>query len=130
MKWLTTFLVASVFVRHNSAFWMASALGSTPPAVSYVMGAVLEVVMGAAIAILLLAWTPSLWRNLGIAGGLIAMSEGAQMAACRIAIADIRALPPNTTLCDYVSGLPMGSVLMALYLFGIVYVIGREIARR
>lgn len=130
MKWLVSLVLAGIFVRHNTAFWMASVVSSTPPAVSYVMGALLEVILGAAVAILLLAWKPSLWRNLGIAGGLIAMSEGAQMAGCRIAIADIRTLPPNTTLCDHVSGLPIGSVLMALYLFGIIYVIGREIARR
>ena len=130
MKWLVLIVTASIFVRHNSAFWMASALNTTAPAVSYVMGALLEVVMGATIALLLLAHPKSLWRTLGIFAGCIAAIEGAQMAVCRLAIADIRALPPNTTLCDFVTGLPIGSVLTTLYLSGILYLVGREIARR
>lgn len=130
MKWLVLIVTVSIFARHNSAFWMASALNTTAPAVSYVMGGLLEVVMGAALAILLLTQPKSLWRTLGIFAGCIAAIEGAQMAACRIVIADIRALPANTTLCDFVTGLPIGSVITALYLSGILYLVGREIARR
>lgn len=126
MKWIALVVLAATFARHNTAFWIASALNTTAPAVSYVMGALLEIVMGATIAILLLAWKPSLWRNLGIAGGLVAMSEGAQMAGCRIAIADIRAFPQNTTLCDHVTGLPVAAVMTTLYLLAIAGVLARR----
>lgn len=126
MKWIALAVLAATFARHNTAFWIASALNTTAPAVSYVMGALLEIVMGATIAILLLAWKPSLWRNLGIAGALIAMSEGAQMAGCRIAIADILALPPNTTLCDHATGLPVAAVMTTLYLLAIAGVLARR----
>lgn len=130
MKWLALTVLVITFARHNSAFWMASALNTTAPAVSYVMGGILEAVMGVAIALLMFTQPKSLWRTLGIFAGCIAASEGAQMAVCRMAIADIRALPPNTTLCDHVTGLPVGSVLMTGYLMGIFYLVGRHIARR
>lgn len=130
MKWLAAILVLAVFTRHNSAFWMAAALDTTPPAVSYVMGATLEVIAGGSMALLALAYASSLWRNLVIFAGIVMMSEGAQMVACRIAIPDIRALPPMTTLCDHVTGLPVAAVATTVYLFLLAYILGAEIARR
>lgn len=125
MKWLAVILLSAVFVRHNSAFWMASALDTTPAAMSYFMGGVLEAVAGAALAILFFVHRRSLWRNLGIFAGIVMMSEGFQMAACRLAV-DIKTLPPNTTLCDHATGLPVGSVLATLYLLAFGFILARR----
>lgn len=126
MRWLAAGLLAAVFLRHHTAFWLAAMIGTTPPAVSYVMGGLLEVALGATVAMLLMGWKASPWRNLGIVAALIAASEGGQIAVCRMAIADIRALPANTTLCDHATGLPVAAVMTTLYLLAIAGVLARR----
>lgn len=129
MRWLACALLLAVSMRHNSAFWVADMLQTTPAAVSYVMGGLLEVILGLAIASLLLTFAASVWRNLALVAAAIAVIEGSQMAVCRVLITDIRQLPPNTTLCDFVTGIPIGSVISTMYVLAVCFIVGREIGR-
>lgn len=114
-------LLLAVFVRHESAFWLADATGFNPRAVHYMLGGAYEVVLAGVIAVFLLAANRSLWRNLGLAAMAIAAIEGAQITACRAMVKDMKQVPPDTNLCDWIVGVPMGHILMSFYLLIVVW---------
>lgn len=120
MKAIAIVLLFAVFVRHESAFWLADATGFNPRAMHYILGGAYEVVLAAVISFMLFACARTVWRDLGIAAMVIAALEGAQIAACRALVTDIKSVPASVNLCDYLVGFPLGHVMMSLYTIIIV----------
>lgn len=129
MKFVAAFLLAAVFLRHGSIYWLADVTGFTPSAMSYVLGGIEEVMLGGVLSFLLWMYPASLWRNLAIGAAAIAMLEGAQIAGCRVAITNIADVPFKVSLCDYLFGVPIGAVMVTLYMLIVCYAIGSALKR-
>lgn len=121
MRAIAFALLLAVFIRHESAFWLADVTGFTPAAVNYILGGIYEMVLAAVITLGLLACKKNIWRDLGLAAMFIAFIEGGQIAGCRLLIADIRSVPANVNLCDHIVGFPLGHVMMTLYVLVIAW---------
>lgn len=120
MKYLAFTLLLGVFVMNYGYRELAEGTRFSQAAVFYML-------MGiwiAYLAAIALAWAyhspVSVWRVLAIDGALIAVIEALQMPVCRYPITDIRAVPTNVNLCDYVTGLPVYLTMLCLYLIIIV----------
>jgi len=114
MKWLGPLLLIGVFARHNMT-WLP---GYSPSEWFYIMGGLWEFVL---CSILLRFITLSL----GIAALWIGILEGAQVATCG-ALMGHRRPPEGMNECDYLSGLPIGATMTALYLGIVCWAIGKE----
>jgi len=129
VKLLASVLLLGVFIRHDSAWWIAAETGANPRVVFYVLGGAWEAVLCALILWALYSYPVTPWRNLAIAACAIGALEGAQMAACRMAIGS-RSIPTGVNLCDYSTGLPVGAVMTSLYLLIICWHVGRALRER
>ena len=130
MRALAIVLLVGVFARHDTANWLADGSRLSPAAWFYVLGGAWEALLCALMLWSVLGYPPALWRNLAAAALVIGISEGAQVATCRLAVEDIRAIPPGINMCDYVAGMPVGAVLTSVYLLLICWQIGRAINGR
>lgn len=129
MRTLAILLLVAVFARHGLANWLAGEAGLSAAAWFYVLGGAWEAMLCGALAWAILGYRAGLWRSLGLAACAIGALEGAQMAACRLAITDIRAVPAGANLCDFATGLPVGAVAISLYLITICYAIGASLRK-
>ena len=125
MKALAFVLLLGVFIRHDSANWLASITGLTPAAMFYILGGLWEFTLCSLLLFMVLGYPYTLWRGLASAGLVIGVLEGFQIFACRLAIADIGAVPMGANLCDFSTGFPVGAVMTSLYLFMICWHFGR-----
>ena len=124
MKWIASILLLGVFIRHDAVTFIAHQVGWTPAAIFYLLGGLWEVVLCAAIALFALTTHVSIWRELILAAMAIGILEGSQVFICRLCVKDIRAVPPGTNLCDYVTGLPVGVSLTCLYFLILCWSVG------
>ena len=115
------FLLLGVFIRHYSAWWLAEGTYLSPQAMFYVLGGAWEAILCLALLGAVTLAKRSLWRYIAGVAMVVGALEGLQIAICRVAISDIRAVPTNINLCDYLTGLPLGATLAALYLIAIAY---------
>ena len=130
MRWIAVILLVGVFTRHNTALWLASGSSLSPQAVFYILGGVWEIVLCGVLAAILLAAERTLWRYLALVAVTVGIAEASQMSVCRLAISDIARLAPDQNLCDYLTGLPVGATLTALYLLAIAYGVGKYLRAR
>lgn len=125
MRVIAALLVIGVFLRHNSAKWLAGDF--TPQAIFYMLGGVWEAILCATVLVFTAAMRPSIWRFVMQAAMVIGILEAVQMPVCRLMISDIRAVPPGMSLCDFVAGFPIGISIVAVYFLVIVWSIGRHV---
>ncbi len=119
-------LIVGAVLRHGVTFTMPDALGITPAAYNYMAAGAFETVLAAVIAMLVVSKFPrSLLRSVGLAATAIIALEGAKMPICRSLVTDITKLPPQTTVCDFVVGRPIGLALFAVYALILCYIVGR-----
>jgi hypothetical protein len=119
---IAVLLVLGVFLRHDTAFKVADMTGWSPGGVFYVSGALWEIVLCALLLFFIWNYRASLWRSLGIAAAFIGMAEASMMATCQMAITGRP--PPNTTQCDFVTGLPVFAVTFAVEMAVLFWIIG------
>lgn len=130
MRTLAIVLLVGVFARHDTANWLADGSALSPAAWFYVLGGAWEATLCALMLWQVMGYPAELWRNLAAAGLLIGISEGVQVSVCRLAVEDIRAIPPGINMCDHIAGMPVGAVMTSLYLLLICWQIGRAIRGR
>ena len=115
MRWLGPLLLIGVFARHNLT-WLP---GYSPAEWFYVLGGVWELVLCAALFPFLST------SSLATAALWIGILEGAQVAVCG-ALMGHRRPPEGVPECDYLSGLPIGATMTALYVILVCMAIGKE----
>lgn len=115
MRVVALALLIGVFVRHDAINMISQISGMTPAAIYYILGGAWESVLCGAILLLSFQMRACLWRRVLRIAMLVGIVEGAQASVCRAAVRDIRAVPQGVDLCDYVTGLPLGSVVMSVY---------------
>lgn len=125
MKWIACLLLLGVTIRHNAANWLAES-SFTPAAWFYMLGGLWEATLCAVLLWVLLAAKDSVYRNLALAAMAIGILEGLQVTGCRLLVADISKVPRGTSLCDWVSGLPIGAAMVSTYVLIICYGILRR----
>ena len=130
MKQLAIVLLLGVFIRHDTANWIAASSGMSPAAVFYILGGAWEFVLCGLLLWAVCGYYWTIWSGLASAALVIGMIEGAQVSLCRLAIQDIRSVPQGTNLCDYVTGLPVGAVLTTVYVLLICWHFGRFVRER
>lgn len=130
MRALAIILLVGVFLRHDTANWLADGSTFSAGAWFYVLGGAWEVMLCGLLLWAVMGYPWTIWRGISSAALLIGMSEGAQIAGCRLAIDDIKAVPIGANLCDHATGLPVGAVMMSGYLLLLCWHIGRAIRER
>ncbi len=115
MKWLGPLLLIGVFARHNLT-WLP---GYSPAEWFYLLGGAWEVVL-CVVLLILIGRHP-----LAVAALWIGILEGAQVAMCG-ALMGHRRPPEGMNECDYLSSLPIGATMTALYLGIVCWAIGKE----
>ncbi|MFA6168947.1 MAG: hypothetical protein WC700_20140 [Gemmatimonadaceae bacterium] len=130
MRFLALILLAGAFLRHGTANWLAEGSSMSAAAWFYVLGGAWEAVLCAVILLMVYGYHRTIWRVMAATALVIGILEGAQMSVCRLAITDIRAVPAGVNLCDYATGLPVGAVMLTLYLLFICYELGRTLFLR
>lgn len=126
MKVIAFALLVGVFIRHSGHTWLSGS-GYSPAAVFYMLGGLWEALLCALGAALVYGARRTVWSGVALAALTIGALEGLQVTGCRLAIADIRAVPSGANLCDYATGLPVGAVAFSLYLIVIAWHVGRGI---
>ena len=116
MKVFATALLLMIVARHFTAFWLGAHTYLGPKGWSYMMTGIVEVFFCGALAYIVYYARKTKWRWLALFALGIGISEGLQIAACRIAIVDISLVPAGTNLCDYATGLPITLTMNSLYL--------------
>lgn len=124
MRLVAIILIVGVFLVHDGANWLADGSRFTPAAVFYMLHGAWGAVLSAALLLVLVAATASVWRDLAIAALVISIIEGLQIPACRLAVSDIKAVPRGMSLCDHVTGLPVHAVLLTLEMLALCWIIG------
>jgi hypothetical protein len=71
-----------------------------------------------------LAARADVWRNIGILGLAVWISEGVQMTACRAMVRDIYAVPKDANLCDYIAGWPVSAAMLTFYCIALASIVG------
>lgn len=127
MKFLALVLLAAIFVRHDTAFWLAPRIGISPAGTFHLLGGALEVLLCAAVLVLLLTYRASIWLQLAQAAAVIGMVEGSMIAACRIALQ--KPVPAGMTQCDFVTGLPIGAVVTTMEVLALCWIMGAWLRR-
>ncbi|MBL8512157.1 MAG: hypothetical protein JNM52_11000 [Betaproteobacteria bacterium] len=131
MRWLAIALAVGVFARHAGAGWLAQYLPIPQAGIFYALGGLWEVVLcGALLSLLWCLRSAGVFYRLAVGCCLIGILEGGQMAACRLAVKTIGAVPPGMNLCDYVTGLPVGHTLLAVYFVILCWAVGPNYAKR
>ena len=128
MRAVALVLIVGVFARYDAVNMLSQMFGMSPPAIYYILGGVWEAVLSAVILLLTYQMRECIWRRIIRAAMLIGIIEGTQSSVCRVAFRDIRAVPQGTDLCDYVTGLPFGSVVMSVYFLIICWSVAHESA--
>ena len=117
MKWLGPILLIGVFARHDLT-WLP---GYSPQEWFYILGGFWELLLCSTLLVCIARPLPSLLT----AAMWIGILEGSQVAVCGALMGHARA-PKGTPECDYLSGLPIGATMTALYLGIICWAIGKS----
>jgi hypothetical protein len=115
VKWIAIALLLGVFVRHDTALFLAGFLGFPDRAWFYMLGGAGEVLLCTALLPFARGFIEP-WRFLALSGLWIWIIESAQLPICRAAITDMGQVPHGVNLCDFVTDLPIGATMTALYL--------------
>jgi len=129
MRAVAIILVVGVFVAHDGANWLADGTRYSPAAVFYMLHGAWEAVLSAALLLVLVAVKATVWRDLALGALTISIIEGLQMPTCRLAIADMKAVPRGVSLCDFATGLPVHAVLLTLEVFALLCIIGSWVSK-
>lgn len=124
MRAVAILLLLGVFVAHDTANWLSEHSRFTPPAIFYMLQGAWSVVLSCIVLMFFWAARKCIWRTLAIAAMVISICEGLQVTGCRFMVKDIWNVPPGTNMCDYATGLPVGTVATILYLVILAWVIG------
>ena len=121
MKIAAFTLILGVFVANFLYRHLAEGTRFSHAAMYYMLSGLWIAVLSAFLFLVFSSQRPGFWRWLGMFAMFVSVSESLQTSVCRFAVADIKAVPANVNLCDYVTGLPVGASMVALYLLIIVW---------
>jgi len=124
MRAVAIILVVGVFIAHDGANWLADGTRYSPAAVFYMLHGAWGAVLSALLLVVITAAAASVWRDLSIAALVISIIEGVQIPACRLAIADMKAVPRGVSLCDHATGLPVHAVFLSLEVLAVFCIMG------
>ena len=125
MKWLASALLLGVFIRHDTSYWLAAHSPWSAREWFYVLGGAWEAALCAVLLMFFYAMNVR-WRFMAIAAMWIGILESAQMVTCTLTTKTLATLPAGMNTCDYLTGLPVGATMMALYLILICYGVAKS----
>lgn len=119
MKWLSSLLLVSVFVRFSGALTLSKLSSYSWQAWFYILGGYWEAMLCGLLLMFLRDYfaRAALW---------IGIAESVKNSTCRLMIDDIMIVPKDQDLCDYVSGFQTAAPFTGLYLFIILMAIGQH----
>lgn len=127
MAWLASILLLAAAFKNAGASWLAPIFGLPVPGMFYVLCGLWEAVLCIAVILLLQTQPRSRWRGVALSAAVIGLIDGVLMAACRLAAGtSIASKPRDMDLCDWVTGLPVGSVLLGMYVLILCYGVHRK----
>jgi hypothetical protein len=129
MPWLAGTILGAVFLTHAGSRWIASLTGANLGVIEFELHGALLAVLSGCLLVLLAHGRSSAWRDVGLTGCAISISEGLQMTTCMMLTPDIRAVPATANLCDYLSGQPIAATMLAIYVITLCLVVGWHHAR-
>lgn len=123
MPFIAVVVLLGAMISNHGDGWVSGIIGFSPKATLIMLQGSWIAVLS--IILLLFAWMlkASIWRNLTIAGLVVSTVEAVQIPVCRSRISDIRDVPANVTLCDYVSGWSISSFLILCEVLSILVVL-------
>lgn len=113
---LGIFLVLFVCFRHNTSLWLHDLTNFPTRGIHYIQGGLWE----AALCLTLYFHLPKEAKPLGGLACTIGVSEGLQMAICRLFG------NPKGNICDVLSGIPIGATLVSMYALFLCWYVGRN----
>ena len=114
MRLLAAALAIGAVFFNFSAEWALPGYG--PYATWYILQSLWVVVLCAAVRLLIEAYPRTAVWALASTACVVGASEGLQNATCRLLVENGGSIPRGTTVCDYVTGLPMQATSVTLYL--------------
>lgn len=129
MKYAAVTLIVGVFAVNFGYRWMAEGTRFSQAAMFYMLSGVWTAILSAIVFLFACGQKRGFWRWLVLSAMAISILEGLENSACRFLIMDIKAVPTNVNLCDYVTGLPVTAVSVGLYLIFISWGAGHELKR-
>ena len=114
MRLLAAALAIGAVFFNFSAEWALPKYG--PYATWYILQSLWVVVLCAAVRLLIEAYPRTAVWALASTACVVGASEGLQNATCRLLVENGSSIPRGTTVCDYVTGLPMQATSVTLYL--------------
>jgi len=119
VRWLSSILLISVFVRFFGALTLSKLSSYSWQAWFYILGGYWEAMLCGLLLMVLRDYfaRAALW---------IGITEAVKNSTCRLLITDIMLVPKDQDLCDYVSGFQTAAPLTALYLFIVLSAIGQN----
>jgi len=123
MRALALALLLGVFLAHDSANLIAEGTKYSPAAVFYMLQGAWSAMLAACLLLFILNEHPSIWRRVAVAAMGIAIFEGLEIPVCRLLVDDIMNVPSRTTMCNYVTGLPVSQVTLSLEIIALVVAI-------
>jgi len=125
MRALAIALLVGVFVAHDTANWLGENSKFSPAAWFYMLQGAWTALLSACVLGLLYVAKPSVWRSLAVAAMGISIVAGLMVPVCRLAVADINAVPRGVSLCNHVTGLPIGAAILCVEVFVVCWIIGQ-----
>lgn len=105
--------IGAVFFNF-SAEWALPGYG--PYATWYIQQSIWVVVLCVVVRLLIESYPRSAVWALASTACVVGASEGLQNATCRLLVENGSSIPRGTTVCDYVTGLPIQATSITLYL--------------
>ena len=124
MKAFASLLLVGVLARHFSyqAIGANTYLGAR--GWHYVMGGLWEILLCAALALVIWETKKSAWKWIALYALGVAMIESLQASLCRIAITNMSSVPKGANICDFVTGFPITATVNTLYLMMLALIVG------
>jgi len=119
VRWLSSLLLVSVFVRFSGALTLSKLSSYSWQAWFYILGGYWEAMLCGLLLMFLRDYfaRAALW---------IAITEATKNSTCRLLVTDIMLVPKDQDLCDYVLGFQTAAPITALYLGIVCWAIGKE----
>lgn len=124
MRWFACALVIGMVLRYFSYHSIGAQTYLTARGWYYVMGGLWEVLLCAALALVVWEAKKSAWRWLALYALVVSICESLQASVCRIAVAEMSSVPKGVNICDYVSGIQFTTTINTLYLIVLALIVG------
>ena len=129
MKVLSIIITIGVLIVYAGCNLLADVTGYSYRAMFYMLMGAWSAVLSLCLMLFIFFSSHSIWRSIALFALFGSSIEGMQMTVCRALVDDINNIPSGMNLCDYLTGLPIGSTIIGLYITIASYIVGRQLKK-